>query len=227
MYYKIAHRGASGYEPENTLRSFKKALDLGADMIEFDVHICKSGEVVIIHDAKVNRTTNGKGAVKRLTLEQLKQLDAGKGEKIPSLQEALDLINRKAKAVVELKGKGTAGPVAKILKEYVDKKGWEYSDFIVISFDHEQLYELKSIDVNFRIGLLFIKRPKGIRLFDRNGNKVDLIDLSFEYINFEFVKKMHEKGIEVFAYTVNEKSDILNLGNMGINAITSDYPDRL
>ena len=92
----IGHRGAMGYEPENTLRSFQKALDLGVDMIEFDVHLCKSGELVVFHDEKVNRTTNGQGYIAQKSLEKLKELDAGQGEKIPTLEEVLDLVKGKA-----------------------------------------------------------------------------------------------------------------------------------
>ena len=105
---KISHRGACGYEPENTLASFKKAIEINADMIELDVHVCKTGEVVVIHDEKVNRTTNGKGYVSQKNLESLKKLDAGKGKKIPTLIEVLDLVNKRVKVNIELKGKKTA-----------------------------------------------------------------------------------------------------------------------
>src|ERR1700691_2371330 len=91
----IAHRGASGYEPENTLASFKKALEIGVDGIELDVHLSKDGNVMVIHDSWVNRTTNGIGRVENKTLKELQKLDAGNGEKIPTLQEVLDVINRK------------------------------------------------------------------------------------------------------------------------------------
>ena len=114
---RIGHRGAMGYEPENTLRSFKKALALKVDMIEFDVYVCKTGEVVVIHDDKVDRTTNGKGYVVQKTLQELTSLDAGKGEKIPLLEEALDCINKKVQVNIELKGEGTAEPVYKIIQK--------------------------------------------------------------------------------------------------------------
>jgi len=105
MFLKIGHRGAMGYEPENTLRSFKKALDLKVDMIELDVYVCKSDELIVIHDDKVDRTTNGQGYVVNKTFEELRTLDAGKNEKIPTLSEVLNLVNRKAKLNIELKGK--------------------------------------------------------------------------------------------------------------------------
>src|SRR5690242_11883524 len=90
----IGHRGASGYEPENTLASFKEALALGVDMIELDVYVIKTGELVVMHDSTVNRTTNGTGRVEALSLKELRQLDAGAGEKVPLLSEVLDLVNK-------------------------------------------------------------------------------------------------------------------------------------
>ncbi len=101
MYYNnnmitIGHRGASGYEPENTLVSFKKALALGVDAVELDVHLSKDGYVVVIHDKWVNRTTNGMGLIAHKTFNEFKKLDAGNGEKIPTLPEVLELVDRKA-----------------------------------------------------------------------------------------------------------------------------------
>jgi glycerophosphoryl diester phosphodiesterase len=115
----IGHRGASGYEPENTLRSFQKAIDLGVEMIELDVYTCKSGELVVMHDDKVNRTTNGNGYVFNMTLTELKTLDAGKGEKVPTLVEVFDLINKKIAINVELKGEGTAESTAELIQKYI------------------------------------------------------------------------------------------------------------
>lgn len=102
---RIAHRGASGYAPENTLAAFKKALEFDIDVIELDVHLTKDNHLVVIHDKTVNRTTDGKGKVADKTLAELQKLDAGNGEKIPTLQEVLDLVNRKALVSIEIKGK--------------------------------------------------------------------------------------------------------------------------
>ena len=112
----IAHRGASGYEPENTLRSFRKAIGLKSDAIELDVQLTKDNKLVVIHDETVNRTTNGKGKVKDLTLRELRKLDAGKGEKVPTLEEVFNLVKRKVKIHVELKGNNIAKPVNDLIK---------------------------------------------------------------------------------------------------------------
>src|SRR5512147_525299 len=102
-YRIIAHRGASAYEPENTLRAFRRAIELGADMSELDVHLSRDGELVVIHNASVDQTTNGHGAIQDLTLAQIKQLDAGKGERVPILQEVIDLVRGRNGLYIELK----------------------------------------------------------------------------------------------------------------------------
>ena len=135
---RIGHRGACGYEPENTLRSFNHAIQLGVDIVELDVHICQSGEIMVIHDIKVDRTTNGTGFVGDKTLDELKTLDAGKGEQIPTLQEVLDQINRRVKVNIELKGNSTAKPVLKLLEKYIKEAGWSYNDFLISSFNRDR-----------------------------------------------------------------------------------------
>ncbi len=114
---KIGHRGARAYEPENTLRSFTKAIELGVDAVELDARRTREGEVVVIHDAKVDKTTNGKGLVSDLTLNEIKQLVTDKGERIPTLEEALDLLDKKVKIVIELKETGLEKKVLGLVHE--------------------------------------------------------------------------------------------------------------
>ena len=113
----IGHRGAKGYKPENTLPSFKHAMDLGCDWLELDVYFV-SGELLVIHDKSVDRTTNGKGNVEDLPLDYLRSLDAGDGAPIPTLNEVLCLVNNQCGVNVELKGKNTAQPVSEVLANY-------------------------------------------------------------------------------------------------------------
>src|SRR4030066_1210555 len=103
---RIGHRGARAYEPENTLRSFRKALEIGVDAIEFDVRKTRDNHLIVIHDADVKRTTNGKGLVADLTLKQIKELSTEKNEKIPTLEETLNFIDAKTKMLIELKETG-------------------------------------------------------------------------------------------------------------------------
>ena len=120
MVLRIGHRGAAGRAPENTLFSFEKAVLLGCDMTELDVHLCRSGEIVVIHDETVDRTTDGSGRVSDLTLNELKLLNAGQGEAIPTLYEVLSLLRDMISLNIELKGLGTAKPVSDLVKEL----GW-------------------------------------------------------------------------------------------------------
>jgi glycerophosphoryl diester phosphodiesterase len=112
----IAHRGASAYEPENTLRAFETAIHMGATMLELDVHTTRDGELIVLHDAEVSRTTNGRGDVATLTLAEAQALDAGLGEHLPSLREVINLVRGRARLYIELKGLFTPEPLVRLLR---------------------------------------------------------------------------------------------------------------
>jgi len=117
------------------LNHSKKALELNVDAIELDVYACESGELVVIHDNKIDRTTNGKGYVTEKTLDELRILDAGDGEKIPLSSEVFDIINKKVKINIELKGNKVAKHVNDLIQDYIKNKGWKYKHFIISSFN--------------------------------------------------------------------------------------------
>ena len=173
---KIGHRGAMGHEPENTLCSFQKALELGVDMIELDVYVLKTGELVVIHDDKVDRTTNGHGYVIDKSFKEIRSLDAGQGEKIPTLNEVFGLVDKKVPINVELKGEGTAIPVAKLIEQYINDKGWTEEHFLVSSFDHPELKKFKELKPNIRIGALITGIwpvcPRARSLFNKSKLRV-------------------------------------------------------
>lgn len=225
-FMKIGHRGAMGYEPENTLLSFKKALELGVDAIELDVYVCKSGELVVIHDDKVDRTTNGKGYVMEKNFDELRSLDAGKGEKIPTLSEVLDLVNKKIKVNIELKGVGTAKPVSNLIEKYIKDKGWKYDDFIVSSFNHYELKEFGELNPSVKIGALIVGIPIGFAEFAEKLN-ASFVNLCVEFISQEFVDDAHRRGIEVYVWTVNDADEIRRMKSLGVDGIFSNFPDRL
>jgi len=226
MITKIGHRGAMGYAPENTLKSFKKALELNVDAIELDVYVCKSGELVVIHDDKVNRTTNGEGYVIEKTLDELKTLDAGDGEKIPLLSEVLDVINKKVKINIELKGTGTANPVYELIEEYVKNKSWKYDDFIISSFNHYELKRFRELNSLIKIGALITGIPIGFAEFAEKLNAYS-VNLCIEFINQEFVDDVHKRGLKVYVWTVNDSDDIERMKNLNVDGIFSNFPDRL
>lgn len=226
MFLKIGHRGAKGLEPENTLRSFSKAIDLGVDMIEFDVRLTKDKKVVVIHDDKLDRTTNGKGLVKEKDLKEIKKLSAGKKERIPTLEETLDLVAKRVKVNIELKGEKTAKPVSKIIDKYLKNKKWPLGYFFVSSFNYQELEDFKKFQPKVKLGIIaenketdFLKAAKQLRAFS--------INLPMELINKKLVKNLHGKGFKIFVWTVNKKSDIIEMKLLEIDGIISDYPNRL
>lgn len=226
MFLKIGHRGAMGYAPENTLKSFKKALELNVDMIELDVYACKSGELVVIHDDKLDRTTNGKGYVVEKNLDELRNLDAGQGEKIPLLSEVLDVIQRRSKVNIELKGENTAKPVHDLIENYVKNKSWEYEDFMISSFNHYELKKFGELNKNIKLGALIVGIPIGFAEFAQKIN-AHSVNLCVEFINQEFVDDAHRRGLKVYVWTVNDFDEIKRIKNLHVDGIFSNFPDRL
>ena len=131
---KIGHRGARAYEPENTLRSFQRAIELGVDAVELDVRKTKDNKLVVIHNVNVNKTTNGKGSVNQLTLAEIKKFVTEKDDKIPTLEEALDLIKKKIRVLIELKETG----IEKKVLELIRQRGL-MENVIIISFNEDIL----------------------------------------------------------------------------------------
>lgn len=226
MMLKIGHRGACGYEPENTLLSFKKALDLGVDIIELDVHLSKDKKLIVIHDNTLDRTTNGKGYVSDKTLKELKKLKLEKGEKIPTLKEVLDLINRKVKVNIELKEKGTSKLVFELIKYYINNKNWEYNDFLISSFDYNLLLEFSKLTDKIKMSFLIDNIPKNLFEMIKTLNILS-INPSFEIINKSLVDTIHKHNMKVFVWTVNNKKNIDFVKSLKVDGIFSNYPDRI
>lgn len=226
MVLRIGHRGAMGYEPENTIRSFRKALDLGCHMIEMDVHRCRTGELVVIHDDTLERTTNGTGPVRGKTLSELRTLDAGGGEKIPLLEEVFDAIQGKAWVNIEIKGAGTARPLAHLIERFHKEKGWHNDDFLISSFDHEELSAFRKLDPETPVGILFKEIPAGLFEFARYIG-ASYFNPLFRIVDHGLVDAAHRDGIKVLVWTVNEPEDIDRMKSLGVDGICSNYPDRI
>ncbi|MBN2400950.1 MAG: glycerophosphodiester phosphodiesterase [Spirochaetes bacterium] len=229
MFLIIGHRGASGYEPENTLLSFRKALDQNADMIEMDIFKCKTGELVVIHDSTVDRTTNGKGKIQDLTFNELRALDAGKGEKIPALDEVLNMLNGKVKINLELKGEDTAQPVCDLIREHVNERRWKYNDFYISSFNHRLLQKFISfIPKNAAINIcpLIYGIPIDLAELKTTLNAYS-INISADFNDPDIIEEAHTHGMKVFVYVVNTAEEALKLQSLGIDGVFTDYPDRL
>lgn len=224
---KVGHRGAMGYEPENTLLSFQKAIDVGADMIELDVRACQSGELVVIHDDMVDKTTNGKGKVKYKTLTELKSLKTEKGERIPTLTEVLDFTDKKIKLNIELKGRNTAFKACRIIQRYVEEKGWSYDDFIVSSFHRAELWAVKFIDKDIKIGVLSEVVPPIKFMSFVKTIKPYSVNVPVNRIDKDFVEKAHKNNFKVFVFAANDSGEIEKAKEIGADYICSDFPDKI
>jgi len=223
---KIGHRGAKGYEPENTLIAFKKAIDLNADGIELDVHLSSDGELIVIHDETINRTTNSKGFVNKLSLRELKAFRINDNQEIPTLTEVFDLVNRNCFINIELKGNGTAKPVIEIIEHYILRKKWNYSHFLVSSFDWEMLGEVHQLNPKIRIGVLTEESIEEALVFAKK-TKAYSIHPYYQLLSKENVALMRESGFGVFPWTVNSKKAIQKTKSFNVNGIISDFPDRI
>ena len=222
---KIAHRGASGYAPENTLAAIEKAITMQADMVELDVMRCKSGEMIIIHDETVDRTTGGKGRVADLTLRELKKLDAGNGQTISTLNEVLDFIDCRSKVNLDLKGNDIAADIVKILGSLVKDTSWCFDDILLSAVDYQQLIGLKGGEPRLLLGTIVYKPLN--EDFWQHSKAIGAYSVhpSIEILNDGLVSRAHKEGLKVFAWTANEQSDIRKAMGFGVDGIFSNFPD--
>jgi glycerophosphoryl diester phosphodiesterase len=223
---KIAHRGAKGYEPENTLQAFQKALDLNADGIELDVHLSADGHIIVIHDETIDRTTNGKGFVNNLSLSELKSFLIADQLEIPTLNEVFDLTDKKCLINIELKGAGTASKVVALIEEYISDKNWNYEHFIISSFDWNMLQEVHILNPNIAIGVL-TEEDLDTALAFAEVVKAKAIHPDYQLLNQENTKEIQQKGFLVLPWTVNSEEDIQKIKSYNVDGIISDFPDKI
>lgn len=233
----IAHRGASGYAPENTIASFNKALELKANYIELDVQMTKDRELVVIHDTNIARTTNGSGEVREFTYEELKKYDAGQwfhkkysGQKIPTLQDVLSNYYGKVGLLIEIKNPNLYPEIAERLATELKKHGivgLKNDKVIVQSFDIDLLKQFKKILPNIPLGLLVKFRMQGISNVQLKAwsDFVHFINPNKALITKKLVKRIHAHDLRVIPYTVRDKKSIKGLMDARIDGIVTDYPD--
>ena len=214
----VGHRGATGYAPENTSLSFQTAIDIGCDRTELDVQLSKDGEVVVIHDEEVSRVTDGEGLVSEKTLEELKKLNCAQGQKILTLQEVIDFCKEKIDLQIELKAEGTPRKVNElIVKNHIQK------NVVITSFNVELLREIKSLNTQLEVGLLFKEYSENIWELVKNI-PLDFIGPKGEITTQEIVDEAHELGITVYAFHVKDEVLGERLMAMGVDEIGTDFP---
>lgn len=225
-FIKIGHRGACGYETENTLPSFGKAIVLGADAVEFDVRLCKSGEAVVFHDDSLKRLAGLNEKISDKTLTELKAISIGGGEKIPTLEEVLDFINGRIGVNIEIKDEGAILPTTEIIENFTKKEKWRENDFLISSFDFDWLEKFRKIMPEIKIGALIEDIPIDYERITKRL-KAFSVNPPFSLIDDSLVEQAHGLGLKIVPFTVNESSDIIRLKELGVDGIFSDFPDRL
>ena len=229
----VAHRGAMGCAPENTLASFQKAIDMGATMIELDVHLTKDQEIAVIHDSDLSRTTTGRGLAEDMTLAEMRAFDAGiamgaefRGEKVPTLQEVIELVNHQAALNIEIKaGRNLYPGIVDRILEVISAFGAE-DEIVISSFHKAYLREVRQKAQNLEVAVLFEKPAPGI--FDEAvREKWQGLHPWYRLIDKEFVDHACRWGLSVRAWTVNRASEMKDLLQWGVNGIITNFPDLL
>lgn len=235
----IAHRGAAGFAPENTLAAVKKAIELNSPLIEIDVHMTKDGEVVVIHDDSIDRTTNGKGQVKDFTLKEIQQFDAGtwynkkfKDEKVPTLQQVLNLIKPPTKLVIEVKDGNDVYPeIEKKIVSSVNQSNLQES-VIYKSFKPKILNEFKKLAPNVERLYCFIGSYRFFMIdtFLRIRSALEIDDVTYYQAHYYFLTKslvdrVHEKNKKIIAWGVNKPEHFRKMKDWGVDFIETDFPD--
>ena len=224
----VAHRGLSSLYPENTLISFKEAVRLGVDMIELDVHQTKDKKLVVIHDDILDRTTEGHGRVCELTLSEIKKYSAGKWfstsfkkERVPTLKEVFELIKKRTKLLIEIKQPGIEKKLVNLIQQY------DMTDNVICgSFYLKSVAKVKklnpSIPVAFITGSLKVEQIKDLLI--RN---INMIDIEFHNLTLDLLRKCHSYGFVVNAWNIDEEKDMKKFLEIGVDAICTNYPQRL
>lgn len=234
----IAHRGASGVEPENTIVAFERAMEVGSDLIELDVHRTRDGHLVVIHDGTVDRTAKGMitGAVSNLTLEQIKSLDAGiwkslrrRGTQVPTLEEALRSANGQAIFLVENKASGIEQQIADVIKATGMQRNVVYQ-----SFDANSVRTFRSIMPEVPAGVLF-GSPGIADDIDRANTMIEttlasnaqVVAVNYGAVTPTFVRYIQARGLNVWAWTVDGQNDMQRMIDAGVDGIITNYPEVL
>ena len=224
----IGHRGAMGYETENTIASIQKALDLKVDGIEIDVFKCKSGEIVVFHDLELDRLTDGNGSIEEKTFDELQQLTVQGDHKIPLLKDVMNLINGQCMVNIELKGTNTANAVSKIVNMYVEFDMFAEEDIIISSFNWDELQSFHKKNKNIHIAVLT----------DVDQNPIDALALAKKLkaknihseastLTGDIVKNIKKRGLKVIAWFETEPKSYQSVLDLKVYGVIIDRPDKV
>ncbi len=222
----IAHRGASGRWPENSLLAFRKAIEAGADWLELDVHLSADRQLVVLHDESLTRTSNGCGLVGEQSLAELRRLDIGMGEPIPLLAEVLDLATGKATVNIELKGKGVATAVAELLRERINSGRQPAEAFLASSLNEKELIRFAGQLPQVRVAPVAGQPGKHTWEWAERLNAWS-VHVAKAAVTERLIATARQKKRKLLVYTVNDSAAAKQLKARGIDGVFSDYPERL
>ncbi|MET7385992.1 glycerophosphodiester phosphodiesterase [Streptomyces sp. NPDC005529] len=216
-FLTIGHRGVMGVEPENTLRSFTAAQNAGLDLIELDLHLSKDGALVVMHDADVDRTTDGSGPIAEKTLAELRALDAGSGERVPVFEEVLDAVTSPLQA--EIKDVAAARALAEVIQR---------RDLVgrveVSSFHDEAVAEISRLVPGVRTAL--IASRYGVDVVDRAMEVgAETVCLNIRRLSLEVVEKARKAELRIIGWVVNTQDHLRLVRALGLDGATTDYPE--
>lgn len=220
----IAHRGASGLAPENTLKAIRLALALGAGAIEIDVQLA-DGELWVFHDRRLERCTDGDGVLTAQSRAYLASLDAGEGEGIPTLWQVMQAIAGQAELHIELKGAQTADEVARLTRRAEAELGFAPTQWVVSSFHHPELARFAALRPDIRLGALTSTIPLTLAKFAAELGAWSL-NCDVDFVDQSLVQDAHDRGLKVLVYTVDEPADQAMLAAIGVDGIFTNRPDR-
>jgi len=210
---RIGHRGAAGHAPENTLISIETAVAMGVDVVEIDVHRALDGHLIVMHDERVDRTTNGSGYIRNLTLDQLRKLQPG----VPTLAEVLAAIKGKAALMIEMKVRGIADDVVALSRG---------TSVYYASFLHSELLRIRKLEPDARTIALIDGVPVSPTAFALDAMATHA-GIAFDSLESNFIAALKNTGIDVFTWTVDDPRDIAHARSLGVDGLISNFPDRL
>ena len=213
-----------GHAPENTLASIRKALEFGVPCVEIDVQYV-DGQLIVFHDNRLERTTNGTGILLGQKFAYLRTLNAGDGEKIPTLQEVFEEINLQAGVNIELKGPDTPRPVVEFISNMRDL-GWNDDLILISSFNHRVLKQVGQLDPRIKLGAMMVGLPLDDAAFATSLEAYS-VHLSLEFIDRRFVDDAHSRNLRVFVFSVNHPEDIRKMNDLGVDGVFTNYPERV
>lgn len=228
----IAHRGASGYAPENTMASFRLALEMGAKAVEFDVHQTRDHELVVLHDEDLKRVGRKKARVRDLTREELAAIDVGSwfdpcfsAERVPTLSDVYDLAQGKAELHLEIKrgSRYYPGIEERVVDLIQRRKAWGTT--LVSSFDHAALFSIRSLDTRLRIGYLLGLTGMKTAFREMEELRTESLNISARQADARRVRECKERGLRALVYTINSRKELARMDRLGVDGVFTNFPE--